>query len=274
MQAHLTSNPLRRINSSKVEEQTEAYFENELPQFLLGNVAILTYRQVIDAINNYKNKGVDNNNSVYAVYRDLCYKTFPSNLIIPVDTIEINMEPGENWDTSYSTLDKTLIGLFLLNFFFPPPITNATPPIDVAYNTKFPSYMTFDAGSNIPSKIFGLLDQVINLVTPLNIADSASEGQHLVVDTSQKRAGVKNKYVFPTNQIDNQGNFDPNGYLYNSNIYTISDGVNLYITKPNEEYGEKNKYNFNVFAAVNTNCLLYTSPSPRDRQKSRMPSSA
>ena len=25
---------------------------------------------------------------------------------------------------------------------------------------------------------------------------------------------------------------------------------------------------------VNTDCLLYTSPSPRDRQKSRMPSSA
>ena len=28
------------------------------------------------------------------------------------------------------------------------------------------------------------------------------------------------------------------------------------------------------FIAVNTDCLLYTSPSPRDRQKSRMPSSA
>ena len=26
--------------------------------------------------------------------------------------------------------------------------------------------------------------------------------------------------------------------------------------------------------AVNTGCLLYTSPSPRDRQKTRMPSSA
>ena len=25
---------------------------------------------------------------------------------------------------------------------------------------------------------------------------------------------------------------------------------------------------------LHTNCLLYTSPSPRDRQKSRMPSSA
>ena len=43
--------------------------------------------------------------------------------------------------------------------------------------------------------------------------------------------------------------------------------------------------NFNILAAENDgttkasqararNCLLYTSPSPRDRQKSRMPSSA
>ena len=29
-----------------------------------------------------------------------------------------------------------------------------------------------------------------------------------------------------------------------------------------------------VSAAMDTVCLLYTSPSPRDRQKSRMPSSA
>eukprot|EP00828_Plagiopyla_frontata_P012197 TRINITY_DN16918_c0_g1_i1.p4 TRINITY_DN16918_c0_g1~~TRINITY_DN16918_c0_g1_i1.p4 ORF type:complete len:121 (+),score=21.03 TRINITY_DN16918_c0_g1_i1:733-1095(+) len=29
-----------------------------------------------------------------------------------------------------------------------------------------------------------------------------------------------------------------------------------------------------IAAGINTTCLLYTSPSPRDRQKSRMPSSA
>ena len=29
-----------------------------------------------------------------------------------------------------------------------------------------------------------------------------------------------------------------------------------------------------IFISVPTPCLLYTSPSPRDRQKSRMPSSA
>ena len=33
--------------------------------------------------------------------------------------------------------------------------------------------------------------------------------------------------------------------------------------------GSKDKY-----YVQNGNCLLYTSPSPRDRQKSRMPSSA
>ena len=174
-----------KITSSKVEEQTEAYFENELPQFLLGNVAILTYKQVIDRIKNYKK--LDNNTAVYKAYKDLC---FPNKVL--ADTIEINMESGENWDTSYSTLDKTLIGLFLLNFFFPPINNSKTKTPDVAYNTRLPSYMTFDAGSNIPSKIFGLLDQVVNLVTPLNIADSASEGHHLVVDTDQKRAGVLN----------------------------------------------------------------------------------
>ena len=32
-----------------------------------------------------------------------------------------------------------------------------------------------------------------------------------------------------------------------------------------------NRYDFK---GSNTTCLLYTSPSPRDRQKSRMPSSA
>ena len=33
-------------------------------------------------------------------------------------------------------------------------------------------------------------------------------------------------------------------------------------------------YAKSLVKAMDTNCLLYTSPSPRDRQKSRMPSSA
>ena len=34
------------------------------------------------------------------------------------------------------------------------------------------------------------------------------------------------------------------------------------------------KYKVNIHSKEYKNCLLYTSPSPRDRQKSRMPSSA
>ena len=42
----------------------------------------------------------------------------------------------------------------------------------------------------------------------------------------------------------------------------------------NKKFRKKsiNKFREKVTAAMN--CLLYTSPSPRDRQKSRMPSSA
>ena len=38
--------------------------------------------------------------------------------------------------------------------------------------------------------------------------------------------------------------------------------------------GDKEKARLNVIQAINDICLLYTSPSPRDRTRSRMPSSA
>ena len=41
-----------------------------------------------------------------------------------------------------------------------------------------------------------------------------------------------------------------------------------------EEFKEFNTLIGKVRKGLSINCLLYTSPSPRDRQKSRMPSSA
>ena len=38
--------------------------------------------------------------------------------------------------------------------------------------------------------------------------------------------------------------------------------------------GRRKKYKVDAYVVANYPCLLYTSPSPRDRQKSRMPSSA
>ena len=41
-----------------------------------------------------------------------------------------------------------------------------------------------------------------------------------------------------------------------------------------EEFNKQIKERLILAEEDNKNCLLYTSPSPRDRQKSRMPSSA
>ena len=71
-------------------------------------------------------------------------------------------------------------------------------------------------------------------------------------------------------------------------ICFFQDGIiNDVIEMPTMTDGKKNKrqvngaqiFNeiserINKFDKKNINCLLYTSPSPRDRQKSRMPSSA
>ena len=44
------------------------------------------------------------------------------------------------------------------------------------------------------------------------------------------------------------------------------------LPEPKKQYSEDNQRQINK--ALTNICLLYTSPSPRDRQKSRMPSSA
>ena len=50
-------------------------------------------------------------------------------------------------------------------------------------------------------------------------------------------------------------------------------GISLDIEENGTTFEENAQIKAKAVAAC-TNCLLYTSPSPRDRQKSRMPSSA
>ena len=53
--------------------------------------------------------------------------------------------------------------------------------------------------------------------------------------------------------------------------------VSTYINELRKKYGDQNVYlldNGDILQGQPISCLLYTSPSPRDRQKSRMPSSA
>lgn len=104
------------------------------------------------------------------------------------------------------------------------------------------TYITFDAGSNVISKIFGLLDQVFNLITPLNIADSATTGENHLVTEKGKRIGVKNVYAFPDN-----GESGAPLYQYTSNVISQNyAGLNLTLNSDVRQYNEENKYNFQV----------------------------
>eukprot|EP01017_Pseudomicrothorax_dubius_P044940 TRINITY_DN7678_c0_g1_i2.p1 TRINITY_DN7678_c0_g1~~TRINITY_DN7678_c0_g1_i2.p1 ORF type:complete len:111 (+),score=26.13 TRINITY_DN7678_c0_g1_i2:63-395(+) len=57
-------------------------------------------------------------------------------------------------------------------------------------------------------------------------------------------------------------------------VYIVLEAVNAFLGKLQEQISSKeDTFLLWVIVAIYT-CLLYTSPSPRDRQKSRMPSSA
>ena len=62
------------------------------------------------------------------------------------------------------------------------------------------------------------------------------------------------------------------GHCHPKVTQAIKDQVDRYMHTM--VYGEHNQSPQTSYAQLLIHCLLYTSPSPRDRQKSRMPSSA
>ena len=54
----------------------------------------------------------------------------------------------------------------------------------------------------------------------------------------------------------------------------VQSGAGVAASVPDEAYTAVGVEITDAAGAYGTDCLLYTSPSPRDRQKSRMPSSA
>ena len=74
--------------------------------------------------------------------------------------------------------------------------------------------------------------------------------------------------ILQIKKIGHAGTLDP----FATGILPIAVGE---ATKSIHYLNQNKVYEFNVvFGELKDTCLLYTSPSPRDRQKSRMPSSA
>ena len=185
-----------QVSASKVEEQTIAWFEKTYPLELRTKTRkILSYREFLDT---------------------------PKSQLNGVDIIELNVGVGNILERDYSEADKKRVGLAILDFFFPPGS-------DTTINSKQKTYMSFDAHSNMPDTFFGNMDQVINLVTPLNLADSAGTESHL---------NGKNYYKYIANTAAD------GSYQYKSNIYTT--GLYTIKLKPNSTYERKTRYDYNI----------------------------
>ena len=81
--------------------------------------------------------------------------------------------------------------------------------------------------------------------------------------TYEQRAQIMRAYAYRTGKVKKRGTY---GYYF------------MKLARVFDYYSKNNTGNspdlFSIFSGKNTNCLLYTSPSPRDRTRSRMPSSA
>ena len=81
---------------------------------------------------------------------------------------------------------------------------------------------------------------------------------------------IKTIEIDTSPSTDNQEKIDENEFLYPNNLNN-EDSTHK---KENHNLNTSNAKEKNIITVDLTNCLLYTSPSPRDKRQSRMPSSA
>ena len=95
-------------------------------------------------------------------------------------------------------------------------------------------------------------------------SDFSNEGSLLLLDASASGTDAGEKLLFEANTLDSLTKEDPDALVLEDND---NNGFIFHNTSTNERVSTQPQHTPNT-------CLLYTSPSPRDRQKSRMPSSA
>ena len=129
-------------------------------------------------------------------------------------------------------------------------------PIIVEPGIEIGPGITLGAGFTTSVTLIYDLDAANYSAVPTNGSVTAGEGT-----TGQRTLTVANAGASISWQADNGGLFRKSSSL----------GTDVIFGGPNWVTGQS----YSVFMAYRRiACLLYTSPSPRDRQKSRMPSSA
>ena len=225
-----------RITHSNVEDDTVEYFETEHSIKMRTHVAkkVLTYREVIDKIKQEMSgiPPLDQNEAIYETNRFFEDQN-------DSDIMEMDLASGENWDLNYTSQEKLWIAQFILNFYFPLTIDLNNPANNQSYDYNMSHahkvFMSFDAGSHFPTKLFGPTDSVFNLVTQLNIADSAlTSDKHL--------GGKKDEYLWVSNRGLDRWYFTSNAFTS-----TTTTTTQIYLERNSTALYEKTtKFDFSL----------------------------
>jgi ribosomal protein L31 len=223
----LTNNHVRSPTSA-YERTVEKYYHlesSERDNLYYDTKTTLRYGDIIDAWDNWEKKG--EKGGFPTLWTDYINSHGVSNVL--------DISPGNHpVYTDIGTIQRRdkekIIANFVLNYMFP----NFT-------KGENNCYITFDAGAKVVGKIFRNIENTFNLVTPANIADSAT--------TSFKTLEGRNEYVFPTNT---------GTQVFDSNFYT-EDSAKLFFT--NKNFSVKNQFGFDF--NINNNKFSF---SPNQKQ--------
>ena len=149
-----------------------------------------------------------------------------------------------------------------------------------------PGGLELQVGTESPvSSYLSLPSSLTYITTMMNLHSKENEAKTVGTSRARKKEKTEDQHVHRRNKNSSQNELAPNErrlYIV-PNVVLIVEKLNvicpvlkkslrqgLYEPRARYEYYKQVMY---MITTIET-CLLYTSPSPRDRQKSRMPSSA
>lgn len=190
------------VNSatSNYEQNVRTYYE--MNPLMTTTAEYITYDDIIDQRGNWDT-----------------YISGMSNMV--------SIEPGTKYPSFGAVMaakKQNMVAEFIMKYMFPQSNSNV--------------YLTFDAKTGIMRNIFREIEQVFHLITPANVADSAS--------TSFNRLkNGRNIFQFPGEET----------HQFNSNFFTHD---NAKIQFVNNEFSDKNGFGFTLkIAPSNSSAMLF-----------------
>ena len=135
------------------------------------------------------------------------------------------------------------------------------------FSNNLSMWKAIDRSDKLRKSVKGLRPALPNVTKSFTKIDKVVTQQHIPIATHVEKNIINQRDTF--NQLSN-----PKEPVRSEKKFTkIDDAIDLHLDASREKYPQK-KFGNQENVTTGINCLLYTSPSPRDKRQSRMPSSA